>query len=586
MSMPSHFPVRAPVIALAVLVSAVALQAQGNGRDAELNATIGGTPIQGTGEPLSGGSSLVVELISPLGTLNGNSFLLAGELRTAASTGLPIALPGEPGVVALTTDVVPIAYSLPNGGLPFGLPPSGFQLTWSIPAGLPSGTLTMQAAVFDTTAPNGVAVTVPVGGQTGDLPILTELFPTSNALAQYGYSLHLHDVTGDGNPEIISGAREDMGAGGPDTGRVYVHGGMPPTPMFTLEDPSPEAFSHFGVSSDAGDLNGDGVQDIVVGARLEDRLSTIDSGQVVVFFGPDFQARLEIDPVFPEVSGRFGHRTACGDFDGDGFTDLAVCSSGATVAGVPRAGAIDIFYGPSLAFGVRVDNPVPGDTDRFGYRTCAEDLDGDGFADLVASAPYKELNPGAADRSGALYVLTGPSFALSTYFPNPYPSSQGLLGADVVCKDLDLDGDLDIIAGAELDDSGGVANQGSIWVLNGPDFQQTNQIFAPAPSIDAGFGAGVDVGDFDGDQIMDIMVGEFFWSGGVFRSGRCQVLLGPGFSNSLIIEEPVTGSNYQFGRRVRAADLDGDGDTEMVVGVPQSSASSTIRGGAVYIVDK
>ena len=323
--------------------------------------------------------------------------------------------------------------------------------------------------------------------------------------------------------------------------------------------------------------------DIVVGARQTDFVQT-DAGRAVVFFGPSFVQTLTLMPPTPEFRGQFGHRAICGDFDGDGYDDLAVSSIGTTVGAFPQAGHLDVFFGPSLFPVMRVDNPIPGDGDRFGYRLCQADLNDDGFDDLVVAAPFKALISPTVDDSGAIFVLLGPTFALDTYFPNPQPSTAGLLGADVSCADLDQAGDLDIIAGAELDDSGGLGTQGSVYVLRGPNFTTQDQYFSPAPFLDGGFGSGVDAGDFDGDGVPDLMVGEFFYTGTAFRSGRAHIMLGPDYLQSVTVTEPFQGNSFQFGRRIRAADLDGDGFSEMLVGVPQSSASFVSRAGAVYVV--
>lgn len=560
--------------------------AQGNQRDATMSGAVGGAPMVGMTRRLRSGMPAQLDLWSPGRSLIGLPYFIAVDVQNDMSLGLPLALPGEPGAVALTSTLVPLVNTFAGGAGALGLPSSGMQITIPIPSSSRAGTVVFQAAVADPVALNGYAVTPITGGRLGVIPTLTPIFATTIVLGQFGYSTHPADLDGDGLPEIIAGARKDNGTI-PTTGRVYVYDGVTGVQLFVLDDPSPDADSEFGVSVSTGDVNGDGQVDIVVGAREStyNPGMVMDAGQVVVFFGPDYSTTYTIDPVLPEIDGRFGHRTICADFDGDGFTDLAVSSTGATVSGVIKAGRIDVFYGPSLSPGLIVDNPSPGDTDRFGYRFCAEDLDDDGFDELVVATPFKELIAGTDDESGAIYVLAGPSFTVRNYFPNPFPSVSGLLGADVSCRDLDGDGDVDIIAGAELDDSGGLAGQGSVWLLYGPDFTTTLQVFAPVPEIDAGFGSGCDAGDFDQDGIMDLMVGEFHYSGPAFRTGRAHILYGPDYLTGETVEEPITGSNYQFGRRIRAADLDGDGDAEMVVGVPQSSASGGSRAGAVWIVE-
>ena len=81
------------------------------------------------------------------------------------------------------------------------------------------------------------------------------------------------------------------------------------------------------------------------------------------------------------------------------------------------------------------------------------------------------------------------------------------------------------------------------------------------------------------------MVGEFYFSSPVFHAGQAHVLLGPDYLMSVSVQEPAPASSNQFGRRVRSGDLDGDGDDEMIIGTPFSSASGTLRAGAIYIVE-
>jgi hypothetical protein len=552
-----------------------------------MDGHIGGLPAPGFQRLIFPGTSVSANVSSPLGTLSGAPYMIVADLQPFAGAA-PLQLPGEPGVVGVSSTMVTLVdafQGLLPAGMPSTLPTTGTTLTGVPLAFLPTTRLVVQAAVADPQAPNGLAITEVFGGHFAGLPSVTGTSGASSILGQFGYAVHATDLDGDGLPEVIIGAREEDAPGGSVAGRVFIYSGSPLALQHTLDDPSPEAGSHYGVSCSTGDVNGDGVVDIIVGARQKDVNGLQDAGQVVIFFGPAYAQTHTIDAPIPEFRGQFGHRTICGDFNGDGSCDLAVASIGSTVGAVVQAGTLDVFFGPAFSSTVRVDNPVPSPGDRFGYRLCAEDIDGDGTDDLIVAAPFKSLIGSGVDDSGAIYTLLGPAFGLHTYFPNPSPSVQGLLGADVSCADLDADGDLDIIAGAELDDSGGLAEQGSVYVLRGPTFASVDQYFSPSPTAGGGFGSGVDAADWDGDGVIDLMVGEFFYTGPTFRQGRAHVLLGPDYLQSVAVEEPVTGSSYQFGRRVRAVDLDGDGDYEMLVGVPQSSAPGITRVGAVYVVE-
>ena len=338
------------------------------------------------------------------------------------------------------------------------------------------------------------------------------------------------------------------------------------------------------MSPAAGDINGDGFEDLVVGARDSNVGGLIDAGEAFVYWGPGYTVSTTLTDLVPEANARFGHWVDCGDFDGDGYDDVAISAPWASVAGMPKVGSVTVFYGPSLGPAATFPNPFPQGEDRFGYRVCAEDLDLDGFCDLAVAHPFRWSSPTANDKVGAVSVLFGPFFSNTILIPNPTPTTNALMGADLAVADLDDDGFADLVIGAEFDAAGGLVGQGSVIVSNGPGFTTTTHVYSPAPTTDAGFGGGVDVGDFNGDDQLDIFVSEFYYdTSGVLNAGRCHVLLGPSFAGGYVFEEPVKSVNAQFGRRVRAGDLDGDGCDEIIIGVPQSNGSGVGKAGAIYI---
>ena len=525
------------------------------------------------------------DLQSPGGTLNTQPFFLVLDVLPLTGANI-LVLPGEPGALAVSANYVMVANSLDGSGIiPItgSLGSGGFQVNFSLPYVRTTGDLVLQALVLDPAAPNGVAVTPAAGGRFGNPPTITPIFGGSQVLDQFGYSVTVADLDQDGTDELICGSLEQDSGGQLDVGKVSIYTGLPPVLQYTLEDPAPETSSQFGVSTSVADLNGDGHLDVVVGAREYDALGLFDSGRVVVFFGPAFTATQVLLPTAPEARGQFGHRSACGDFDGDGYADVAIGAIGQASGGFVQAGTVEVFFGPTLTTHQLIPNPTPGTGDRFGYRLEARDFDQDGFCDLAVASPFKTLT-GSNDDSGALHILQGPLLTSSTYFPNPMPSPQGLLGADIAFEDLDNDGFLDLVGGAELEDVGATLQAGGVYILNGPTYSSYTHRTAPIPTTDGGFGSGVAIGDYDGDGIKDLMIGEFWFQLTFYRQGQAHILLGPDYTTAISVLEPNAGSSHQFGRRVDAGDLDGDGDDEMIVGVPLSSAVGVQRAGAVYII--
>jgi len=153
-------------------------------------------------------------------------------------------------------------------------------------------------------------------GQIG--PVLTLGYSVSGA----------GDVNGDGYDDVVVGAwREDPGSSPSGAGRAYVFDGQRGTPLYVLVSPNEEEDGWFGSSvSDAGDVNGDGYGDVVVGAHEEDPGSSPSgAGRAYVFDG---QTGMPIHTLFSnneEGGGTFGYSVSgAGEVDGDGYDDVVV----------------------------------------------------------------------------------------------------------------------------------------------------------------------------------------------------------------------------------------------------------------------
>ncbi len=256
-----------------------------------------------------------------------------------------------------------------------------------------------------------------------------------------GYSVLGADVNGDGVDDVLVGAPGTSGTEDPrtDQGQIYVFFGSPELSgtQDIAQGAAPatisgaEGFSRVGHSVAAGDVNGDGIADIIAGAPFAGRhpgtppgSERTEVGEVYVLFG---RAGLSgyFSVVFNQQDytlggaqqfGQFGATVASADVNADGVDDIIV---GATQAdgpnGTPQdAGAVYVFFGAPALAGRRsltegsADFAVLGGGERhsLGFPLLAADLNADGTSDIAAGARLAP-GPGERTRAGAVYVALG-----------------------------------------------------------------------------------------------------------------------------------------------------------------------------------
>ncbi|HSN77822.1 MAG TPA: integrin alpha, partial [Anaerolineae bacterium] len=399
------------------------------------------------------------------------------------------------------------------------------------------------------------------------------------------------DVNGDGYADVIVGATY-FDNGQTDEGRAFVyHGGaagLSASPAWTAE--SNQADAYFGSSvGTAGDVNGDGYADVVVSATFYDAGQT-DEGRAFVYHGgaAGLSASLAWTAESDQDSPFFGISVGtAGDVNGDGYADVVV---GAHFYdnGQTDEGAAFVYHGG--AAGLSASPAWTAESDqasaRFGYSVgTAGDVNGDGYADVLVGA-YRYDN-GQTDE-GAAFVYYGGAAGLSAAQVWTAESDQAdaQFGTSVgTAGDVNGDGYADVIVGAYFYDNG-EADEGAAYVYHGgaAGLSAAPAWTAESDQASARFGGSVGpAGDVNGDGYADVIVGAYRYDNGQTDEGRAFVYHGgaAGLGALAAWTAESDQADAQFGLSVRTAgDVNGDGYADVVVGAYAYDNGQTDEGAA------
>ena len=413
------------------------------------------------------------------------------------------------------------------------------------------------------------------------------------AFAQMGYAVgSTGDVNGDGYSDVIVGAPRLFNGQG-NEGRAYVFQGGPSglTQIWDVEGNQIDALMGHAVAT-AGDINGDGYADVMVGAVGYNNGETRE-GLVYVYFGSE--AGLSLTPAWSaesnQVGAGFGTSVGtAGDVNGDGYGDIAV---GASAWDDPGGGQTDegrayVYLGSADGLATSPGWIAEGNSSGvlFGQSLAyAGDVNGDGYTDVVVGAP--RFDNGQQDE-GAAFVYLGSASGLSATPSWTAESDQPFaeFGYSVgSAGDVNGDGNDDVVVGARLFDSG-EANEGRAHVYLG-SASGPNAFFAwvgEGDQAEAQFGWSVSsAGDVNGDGFGDILVAAPYFDNGQLDEGRVYLYLG---SSSGLERRPAwTAEGDQdvgvFGAAISTAgDVNGDGFSDVVIGSPNFDGGEADEGKA------
>lgn len=393
-----------------------------------------------------------------------------------------------------------------------------------------------------------------------------------------------------------------------------------------------ETGDYFGVELAVGDFDGDGFGDVVVAAPYEDLGAKRDAGQIQVLYGASAGVSTAGDDTIhqgtTDVVGRsiagdlFGSALAVGDFDDDGFDDLAVGVAGKTVADQANAGSVTILYGArrgllgrgSARFGQDTSGVEgePGSGDWFGHSVTSGDFNGDGFDDVAVGAPGDD--DAGASWAGSVTVLygsaTGVSGTDSTFVHQgtdgvlDEPEAGDELGWALASADVDGDGHDDLVAGAPGETVSDVPEAGLVHVFAGSAtgivIDGNIAVHEGSPGVPGvgeaydRFGISLDGGDFDGDGVGDLAIGIAGESLAARTSSGAVVVL-PGAEGAGITgngakrlsqakgvrDRPEPGDD--FGHRLAVGDFNGNGRDDLAVGAPGETVDGVVGAGATHV---
>jgi len=386
----------------------------------------------------------------------------------------------------------------------------------------------------------------------------------------FGYAVAgAGDVNGDGKADFIVGNYRASPGGLFEAGSAYVYSGLDGSILYQVDGASSGERLGYSVAG-AGDVDGDGRADFIAGASDADSGNVNEAGKAAIYSGVDGGVLYE--KFGAEATDHLGVSVdGIGDLDGDGKSEFIVGSPRANPDGRFNAGSAYLYSGGGGELLYRVDGI--GRDDFLGVSVAgAGDVNADGRPDFIVGAPYAD--PDTLNRSvnsGAAYVYSGLNGSL--LFTVKSDSEDDYLGFSVSgAGDVNGDGRGDFIVGAPNTDAAGLLNAGWAGIYSGLN----GSLLFPLRGDSAGdlFGHSVNgIGDVNGDGKDDVIVGAIGTDryGFDYAGSACVI---SGADGTTLVRLDGSGFLHEMGYSVAGAgDVNGDGSPDVIASAPLADSS-------------
>jgi hypothetical protein len=412
--------------------------------------------------------------------------------------------------------------------------------------------------------------------------------PHPQADARFGYQVAAAgDLNHDGIPDVlVSAAGQDVGQN-ENQGQVYAFSGSDGGLLGVFDDPDPQPDAWFGIAVLGVDLTLDGSPEVLASA-LTDVRENVRQGQVYVFDGVDNSVVTTLENPTARPYGYFGMAIAlAGDLNNDRVPELIVGAPFQGLRPEVSTGQAIVIDGADQTSLLVLDLPRSACTDQaeFGISaTTVGDVDGDGVPDMVIGSPARFENELGPCNPDQAFVMSGHDGRQLLGELNSIGKKMDFGFGVSGIGDFDGDDVPDVLVAAPKHRY--VVDGGSVFAFSGATGELIRSFDNPRPQPDAYFGgAMVGIDDVNGDGVRDVLIGAPYQDVDSFpNQGIAWVLSGTDSSVLAQLNSPIQQPNSNFGSAVASiGDVNDDGIPDLAVGAPLHFVGNSFKQGIAYL---